>query len=93
MNQCIRCRSYAINHHSHGRDGSDKDLCDVCYWRKRAEAVLSAPPVGEPVAHTALKQIQQHLRTTSYHPVKDRIFEIVDQYFDGAPSAPAGEKR
>lgn len=48
---------------------------------------LSAPPVDEPVAHTALKQIQQHLRTTSYHPVKDRIFEIVDRYFDGAPAA------
>jgi hypothetical protein len=37
MTQCTRCRSYAINHRSHGRDGSDADLCDVCYWRKRAE--------------------------------------------------------
>ena len=35
---CTRCRSYAINHHLHGRDGSDGDLCDVCYWRKRAES-------------------------------------------------------
>jgi hypothetical protein len=43
--QCNRCRSYAINHSQHGRDGSDADLCDVCYWRKRAElmrAVLEA---------------------------------------------------
>lgn len=32
------CGSYAINHHSHGRDGSDGDLCDVCYWRSRAAA-------------------------------------------------------
>jgi hypothetical protein len=23
----------------HGRDGSDPDLCDVCYWRKRAETL------------------------------------------------------
>lgn len=37
--QCNKCRSWAINHHSHGRDGSDGDLCDVCYWRKRAESV------------------------------------------------------
>ena len=37
MSQCDRCGSYAINHHCHGRDGSDGDLCDVCYWRKRAE--------------------------------------------------------
>ena len=21
----------------HGRDGTDAELCDVCYWRKRAE--------------------------------------------------------
>ena len=34
---CKRCGSYAINHHSHGKDGSDKELCDVCYWRKRTE--------------------------------------------------------
>ena len=33
---CIRCGSGAINHHMHGRDKSDPDLCDVCYWRKRA---------------------------------------------------------
>lgn len=35
--RCKRCSSHAINHKSHGRDGSDGDLCDVCYWRKRAE--------------------------------------------------------
>jgi hypothetical protein len=35
--KCKICGSYAINHHCHGRDGSDPDLCDVCYWRKRAE--------------------------------------------------------
>ena len=27
----------AINPASHGRDKTDLDLCDVCYWRKRAE--------------------------------------------------------
>ena len=30
------CGSYAINHHSYERDGSDPDLCDVHYWQKRA---------------------------------------------------------
>jgi len=34
---CKGCGSHAINHHCHGRDGSDGDLCDVCYWRKRAQ--------------------------------------------------------
>lgn len=37
MAQCKECGSYAINHAQHGRDGSDGDLCDVCYWKKRAE--------------------------------------------------------
>jgi len=35
--KCKNCGSYAINHSSHGRDGSDGDLCDVCFWRTRAE--------------------------------------------------------
>ena len=36
MNKCTECGSCAINHHCHGRDGSDPELCDVCYWRVRA---------------------------------------------------------
>jgi len=36
-NRC-KCGSYAINPHLYGREkGVDTDLCDVCYWRKRAE--------------------------------------------------------
>jgi hypothetical protein len=35
--KCIKCGSWAINHWLYGRDGSDGDLCDVCYWRKRAD--------------------------------------------------------
>ncbi len=47
MKPCTRCSSYAINFHLHGRewDSTDTDLCDVCYWRKRAEAALT-PPEG-----------------------------------------------
>jgi len=37
--KCKECGSHAINRHLHGRDGSDLDLCDVCYWRKRANAI------------------------------------------------------
>lgn len=43
---CSECGSFAINHHCHGRDGSDGHLCDVCYWRTRAERTqteLAAP--------------------------------------------------
>ncbi len=39
--QCT-CGSYAINHSHHGRDGSDGDKCDVCYWRSRAEQLTAA---------------------------------------------------
>ena len=39
--KCARCGSQAINDHLHGREkGKDLDLCDVCYWRKRAETLL-----------------------------------------------------
>ena len=34
-----KCGSRAINHHSHGRDGSRGDLCDVCFWREKASAL------------------------------------------------------
>lgn len=35
---CKNCGSYAINPYLHGRKpGIDLDLCDVCYWWKRAE--------------------------------------------------------
>jgi hypothetical protein len=41
MISCKRCFSYAINIHSHGRDGTEKELCDVCYWRQLAEIRLA----------------------------------------------------
>jgi hypothetical protein len=40
--QCRDCGSWAINHHAHGRDGSDPDLCDVCYWRTRYDKLKGA---------------------------------------------------
>jgi hypothetical protein len=39
MMECKNCGSQAINHNLHGRDGSDSDLCDVCFWRKRYEII------------------------------------------------------
>ena len=39
MNQCRSCGSYAINLNLHGRDGSKPELCDVCFWRERAQHV------------------------------------------------------
>lgn len=39
--KCINCGSFAINEHLHGRIKGTPDLCDVCYWRKRAEELES----------------------------------------------------
>ena len=40
--KCNQCGSHAINDNLHGRQrGIDLDLCDVCYWRFRAEERLS----------------------------------------------------
>lgn len=41
MKAC-NCGSYAINHHLYGRDGSDTDKCDVCFWRSRADRYRKA---------------------------------------------------
>lgn len=48
------CGSYAISPGNNGRDEtSDLDLCDVCYWRKRAQPeprpIREAPTDGTPV--------------------------------------------
>lgn len=46
MSRCRICPSYAINPSHHGRDETDQDLCDVCYWRTRApqwQPIESAP--------------------------------------------------
>jgi len=50
--QCQRpgCISQAINHHHHGRNFDDLQLCDVCFWRAKAEqmerVVAAAECVG-----------------------------------------------
>ncbi len=49
MSRCRICPSYAINPSHHGRDETDQDLCDVCYWRTRApqwQPIESAPTKG-----------------------------------------------
>lgn len=51
---CKRCGSFAINHNHHGRDGTDAELCDVCYWRNRyseLEARIAEAEKQEPVCY------------------------------------------
>lgn len=43
MNKKCECGSYAINETQHGRKiGTDSNLCDVCYWRKRADLLVNS---------------------------------------------------
>jgi len=54
---CTRCGSFAINPQSHGRDPRiDLDLCDVCYWRKRAEAAKQLVEALQEIR----EQLEQH---------------------------------
>ena len=47
MLKCKLCNSHAVNPGHHGRPdydaGVDHDLCDVCYWRTRYNALTSLP--------------------------------------------------
>ena len=60
MMQCSRCKSFGINPHLHGREvGVDLDLCDVCYWRKRAEGTESILEIAEKGLERAAQQLEQ----------------------------------
>ena len=65
MSMC-KCGSYAINHHAHGRDGSDGDLCDVCYWRKRAASAIHTVTVK--LTDDDLKMIRAFTAWAASHP-------------------------
>ena len=41
MISCKRCFSYAINHHSHGRDGTEKELEKANNRIKRLEEIIN----------------------------------------------------
>lgn len=62
--RCEKCGSHGVNHHLHGRDGSDPDLCDVCYWRKRAVPKLQ--PIKN-VKRNNATYILVALRSHPYH--------------------------
>lgn len=66
MTRCKDCGSYAINHRQHGRDGSDPDLCDVCYWRKRATVLQALVDEVQAARAAALEEAAQIADNT--HP-------------------------
>ena len=88
MSQC-KCGSYAINHHCHGRDGSDPDLCDVCYWRKRAEQQDAEPvawqyvwPNGDTCTASSKEEIETYAKIANGYAEKTQACpgEIIPLY-------------
>lgn len=75
--RCKICGSMAINPHMHGRDNADLDLCDVCYWRKRANG-------AKPTLSEVLAKLERgtfcDVWGTCYVKV-DRIKEVLSEYF------------
>ena len=51
MNQCKECGSFAINPRLCGRDESDIELCDVHFWKKRAEEAQALVKQWEAIDH------------------------------------------
>lgn len=63
--KCEQCGSPTINHKLHGRDGSDPELCDVCYWRTRADERHALLQLAGNLAATAHEVVTADLRTVS----------------------------
>ena len=64
MRQC-NCGSFAINPHQHGRDETDLNLCDVCYWRKRADAIQLKEETKRVISIEETKQLQYQYKIDS----------------------------
>jgi hypothetical protein len=50
MKECVNCGRCAINQQNGREEGIDIDLCDVCYWKKRAgiwQPIKTAPNGGD----------------------------------------------
>lgn len=76
--RCQRCGSYAINHNSHGRDGSDGHLCDVCYWRSRAELDFHDADRFRTFANFAVEKNGDFARLLNDHPLAETCQSIDD---------------
>lgn len=69
MQQCKICGSFAICPGHHGRtEGVDLDLCDVCYWRKRAFTDDELEIIRQ--AFRALENVSHRLENTENEDTK-----------------------
>ena len=87
MKECNRCGSYAVNPGRSGRDEtSDLDLCDVCYWRQRAEHAVAAEREAcadaESDAGRLALELECLLQSISDMPTVSRWWESANEALD-----------
>lgn len=72
VKKCKNCGSYAVNPHCHGRHaGIDLDLCDVCYWRLRADYLAAA-----------LEDARTAARYSARDPVAEKLAKATRTYLE-----------
>lgn len=79
MEKC-KCGSFAINPHLHGRDDSDKGLCDVRYWRKRANSLQQRTKTKMPTLKECQEEIQSRIRAGDLVSTPANITEVVYKF-------------
>ena len=83
MNQCT-CGSWAINPNKNGRDDSNLDLCDVCFWRDK----FTESKAREDKMAAALQSVNERLengddimvQTTPWRMTMDLVDEALDAW-------------
>ena len=80
-----KCGSYAINHNLHGRDGSEPELCDVCYWRKKAAKNQGAEPIHSvpDFVFNVIQQAKDSICAGGLCENRQHERSIVEPYIDG----------
>lgn len=87
MRLCTQCGSSAINPGTHGRDAAtDLDLCDVCYWRKRAYVAMVAINEMFPMQLPA-SFLEGRKKNTALILYRDADGAIRDLYVDALPGS------
>lgn len=85
MTTCTECGSSAINQTLHGREpGVDLHLCDVCYWRIRAQPAeevqrdrLLAAVERAAKAETALRRLVDECENDTTTGWEDRMRDCI----------------
>ena len=71
-----KCGSYAINPHLYGRDNTDQNLCDICYWRKRANNLQQLKTEIRAMCIELECTTHEKFDSGMYHALRGRLREL-----------------